>query len=196
MDKKKMMVAAGVVLFFGAVQAETLVDYGFAAGIKQADDVAAGVKASRMTWDTGAIAPEDGRTSADGLPQWKKYGTAATVQFSVSPAAGKKIDFQSLSFELQMDTAKTKQRKLEVTSSATGDKVLFTAYNYHYGSDEWITDDRRQQQDFVLRNIDLSQLPELQGAAGEVTFTLKFSGPGADAGNMRLDSIKVDGIVK
>lgn len=174
---------------------DILADYGFDQTNGVADAAALNLTAGNLTWTTGSIPTSDGKISLDGLPQWKKYGTEATLDFTLSPDEGYGISCTNLSFEIQMDSSATIQRKMEVTSSATGTNILFEIYNAQYASDLGIPSSSPSYltTDFEVRSIDLSVWNTLQDVTSDLTFYFTFSGPGADNGNLRMDAFLLNG---
>lgn len=174
---------------------DVLVEYGFDQTNGVADASAANLTAGEFFKSTGTYPTSAGKTSSDGLPQWKKFGTEATLSFTLSPDEGYGINCTNLSFEIQMDSSSTRQRKMEVTSSATGTNMLFEIYNAQYAADLGISeiDPSRLGTEFETRLIDLSDWSALQDVTSDLTFTFTFSGPGADNGNMRMDAFLLNG---
>ncbi len=154
-----------------AAQADTLVDYGFdqTNGVADASNVQ--ITAGTFSWDQGGVVSTDGKVNPYGMPHWKKSGTAATLSFTLTPDAGFGADYTNLSFAVQMDSATgTQERKLELTSSATGATVLYTLYNYA----AWQTagnnlGDDHTTSDWTTRDIDLSGFSALQNRSAAAT---------------------------
>lgn len=198
MKRRIVFVCAVSALLSLSVKADILTEYRFDQTNKVADVVAPDITAGNINWDTGSIASSDGKANPYGMPHWKKYGTAATIDFTLASSSGS-ASYTNLSFALQMDsTTGTKERKLEITSSATGGTVLHTIYNYaawqSAGSN--VADDKTFSE-WIERDVDLSGYSALQDVSGAVTFTLAFSdtiGGGVD-GNLRMDNIGVAGVI-
>ncbi|VGO15128.1 Keratan-sulfate endo-1,4-beta-galactosidase [Pontiella desulfatans] len=179
---------------------QILADYGFDSGTGAADAADPNLTAGDVTKSTGSFVTTDNtnKLSSDGLPQWKKYGAAATLDFTLTPDADFRASCRALSFEIQMDAGAadgSKNRKMELTSSATGTNILYAVYNTHYAADLGVTGEQALGSGFETKTVDLSGWSELKSATNPVTFTFTFSGPGADDLNMRLDAIKLEGPV-
>ena len=198
MKKQIVMACAAMVVLALGAKADVLTEYRFDETNMVADVVASGISAGNIDWDTGYIETADGKANPYGMPHWKKFGTAATLNFTLAPSAGS-ASYTNLSFAVQMDSVTgTKERKLEITSSATGATVLHTIYNYA----AWQTagsnsEDDKTFSDWVERGIDLSGYTALQDASGPVTFYFAFSDTigGGENGNLRMDNIGVAGVI-
>lgn len=198
MKRTRIVMAVASLLVSLNAKADILTEYRFDQTNKVADIVAPGITAGNINWNTGSITTSDGKANPYGMPHWKKFGTAATIDFTLAASAGAAI-YTNLSFAVQMDSATgTKERKLEITSSATGATVLHTIYNYA----AWQTagsnsEDDKTFGDWVERDIDLSGHTALQDASGPVTIYFAFSDTigGGENGNLRMDNIGVAGVI-
>lgn len=198
MKRTRIAMAVASLLISLNAKADMLTEYRFDQTNKVADIVAPGITAGNINWNTGSIATTDGKANPYGMPHWKKFGTAATIDFTLAASAGA-ASYTNLSFAVQMDSATgTKERKLEITSSATGAAVLHTIYNYAAwqtaGSN---TEDDKTFSEWVERDINLSGYAALQDVSGPVTFYFAFSDTigGGENGNLRMDNIGVAGVI-
>ena len=197
--KKIVMMISSMLMLSMAVQAGMLADYGFDSATRAADESNAGITAGNFL-SRGVVAATDGKADPFGLPAWKKFSSSALNTITLTPNAGA-VSYANLSFAVQMDTAAgTRERKLEVTSSATGATVLFTLWNFHGYAVEGSgsTAINRIGAGWETRSIDLSGVTALQGLSSAVTFSFTFSdvstGTPAKA-NMRMDDILMEGSV-
>lgn len=113
-------------------------------------------------------------------------------QFKMGPSAGNAVNFSSFSFNAWANTGfpdtVTDQYHFFVQSSLTGSTILQTfSSNYRTANAPDGT---------ALRSLNLSSIPELQNVTQEVTFTIGvYTTNQMNVGNLRLDSIQMDGTV-
>jgi hypothetical protein len=125
-------------------------------------------------------------------PFIQRYLSNGSLYFSVSPMPGFMIDFQTLEFDMQIQSG---DRWVELTSSRTDTNVLWSAQSSetlgYTGSSNMIGTT------FQSLAVDLSSHPELQHVTNETVFTFSyFAPPGVtDKTNWRLDNLHLAGLV-
>ena len=178
----------------------TLVDYGFDQTNASPDVVAANIATNDFTG--GTVTTNDATaTPIDGPPVIQTAGPDAVLSFTVSPDLTNQVDYSSLSYEIRMYTqTATIERKVEITSSATGTNVLHTLYNFagwqRDGSDP--ADDKLGNE-WESRTLDLSGISELQDVVGPVTFSFNYidiTPGGGDSSYVFMDAVKLTGRIR
>jgi len=127
-------------------------------------------------------------------PFLQGYLSAGSVSFTMSPALGVEVSYGNLSFEMQVQGD---NRWVELTSSATGAKVLWTLRGA-------VTDGNPVPADadlggsFLPVSVDISAYPELQNATDPIVFTFTYRGKPTEAEkkNWRLDNLRLEGVVQ
>lgn len=202
MREKVIAAAASIAILCMTLRADVLVDYHIDATDSAAPDVAAAnLTAGDLTWTTGGIVTfgtSDWGKDWDDHVRWKKYGTAASVSFTITPDSGYTANYTNLSFDVQMDSDPgTKESKLEVTTSATGGSVLYSLYN----AAAWTAAgsnpaDAYIDSNWAVTNVDLSGFSALQNVTGAVTVSVSFVDVSTTPAsrNLRLDNVTLEGV--
>ena len=177
----------------------TLLEYGFDQTNASPDVVAANIATADFMGGTVSTSTASA-TPIDGPPVVQTAGPDAVLSFTVTPDVTNQVEYTTLSFEMRMYTqTATIERKVEITSSATGTNVLYTLYNFA----GWQLDgsnpaDDKLGNDWESRTIDLSGIAALQGV-GPVTFSFNYidiTPGGGSASTIFMDAIEVKGRIK